>query len=122
MTEIYDNHYTWLEDNLDDFAENIKVRSPWGICGLIGAHGDKCYGYKSRWEEAGIVFPHGVAIYLLGHVNPYASEVRDTDDGWVDICEWVIYNYSNGHKFKDKLPPCEYETMVERVARLEKEA
>lgn len=98
---LWYSHYDWLKDNMATFLtnlghDNISAR------GLISAHGDKCYGYEEYWEDAGVPFEHGVAIYLLGRIQPYADEIRQQNDGiWVDPKQWVIDNYS---RFKDYLP------------------
>jgi len=86
------NHYDWLDENLPDVFKKAGIHIDYHQ-GVITAHGDKCYGYKSQWEEAGIPFEHGVAIYLLTYFNPYASEVRETENGWVEVGEWVAQNY-----------------------------
>lgn len=95
----FDNHYDWLREYLWDFLEAVDVNVD--FCGgIISAHGDKCYGYKHQWAEAGIPFEHGVAIYLLTFVAPYGHEVRQRDDGWVNAADWVVDNYD---RFKDHL-------------------
>jgi hypothetical protein len=96
------SHYDWLEEHLEPFLEAVGVHPNHGNNGLIGAHGDKCYGYKHLWEEAGIPFEHGVAIFLLSYVRPYGLEVRDTPDGFVKVDQWVVDNYD---RFKEHLPP-----------------
>lgn len=94
------SHYDWLNENLKEFFDGVGINIDYHK-GVIVAHGDKCYGYKHAWEQAGIPFEHGVAIYLLTYFNPFADEVRQTDDGWVDVKQWVIDNYP---KFKRFLP------------------
>lgn len=96
------NHYKWLEQNLEPFLKSVGVDLNNGNAGLIGAHGDKCYCYKHLWEEAGIPFEHGVAIFLLSYVRPYGLEVRDTPDGFIKVDQWVVDNYE---RFMDHLPP-----------------
>jgi len=96
------NHYEWLEENLPIFFKNIGVKFP-SVTGLITAHGDKVYSYKRIWEENNIHFYHGTALYLLGHLQPYSKEVRETQNGWVAPVEWVINNYD---RFKEFLPKC----------------
>jgi len=95
------NHYTWLDSHFPEFLKKLGIDFNTKCPGIISAHGDKCNGYFSRWESAGIPFPHGVALYLLTYLRPYEDEVRETDKGWVDPCKWVIENYS---RFKELLP------------------
>lgn len=103
------NHYDWLFQNLMDFFRAIDlpgVKGNWVNTGIISAHGDKCYGYRSTWAKAGIPFEHGVAIYLLTYCSPYSSEVRETKNGWKAVEQWVIESYP---KFSQYLPPLEVE-------------
>lgn len=94
------SHYRWLEEHFDTFTERMGVE---GSCrGLISAAGDKCYGYQRKWEQAGILFEHGVAVYLLTHLNPWGHEIPHSGDDWVDPGEWVVDNF---HRFADHLPP-----------------
>jgi len=95
------NHYEWLEKNLQNFFDSIGADNPYPINGLLSSSGDKCYGYKNEWEEKGIPFYHGVALYLLTLLTPYQDEVRQTPNGWVPVDKWVIDNYP---KFKLHLP------------------
>jgi len=87
------NHYDWLRENLPHILDNLSINPSWSE-GLITGHGDKCDGYKERWEQHGIPFPHGVAYYLLTRIEPWSEEVRQTKDGWVDPGEWVLDNYN----------------------------
>lgn len=97
MASEFANHYDYLNQHFMDFyqkvceAEEVKPNG-WVNEGIIVAHGDKCYGYKSQWEEAGLRFEHGVAIYLLTHCYPWGKEVRDTAKGWLAPDQWVIDN------------------------------
>lgn len=88
------SHYDWLSIHLKSFFDQIGIDIDYHE-GTIVAHGDKCYAYRDKWQEAGIPFPHGVAIYLACYFRPYSSEVRETKDGWVRVEEWVIGKYPN---------------------------
>ena len=94
-----DNHYHWLERHFSTFTKALGLE--YSLTGLISAHGDKCYSYRVRWENNGIPFFHGVAIYLLTYVFPYSKESRETDNGWVPPVIWVVDNYD---RFKEFLP------------------
>ena len=95
------SHYDYLDEHLPAFFEAVGVA--WeGNAGIVLAHGDKCYTYHYEWEEAGIPFAHGLAIYLLSYCYPYSQEVRETPDGgWVPPKDWVRANYD---RFKAHLP------------------
>ena len=86
------NHYQFIEKHGEAFS--VLVGLSYNIDGLAGSHGDKCYGYKRRWEEAGIPFNHGALIYLLSYCSPYDKESRQTENGWVPVEKWVIEFYS----------------------------
>ncbi len=93
-----DNHYTYLEKHLPAFFAAIGLKRE-SVVGIIVAHGDKAYGYRHQWEEVGLKFNHGVAIYLVSYCFPYSKEVRETEHGWVDPCKWVIGNKDRFVKF-----------------------
>lgn len=103
------SHYYWLGDlgNLDKFYENLgtDIRH-----GNLTAHGDKGSCYEGKWARAGIHYFHGMAI-LLSSYDIHRNEVRDTKDGWVDPCQWVIDNYD---RFKEYLPPIPPESINAR--------
>ncbi len=95
-----DNHYDYLEEHLPNFFDMLGIG--WeGHGGIVLAHGDKAYAYRSEWESFGIPFNHGVAIYLLSYCTPYDREVRETANGWVAPKDWVIANYD---RFRCHLP------------------
>lgn len=94
------NHYKYLEKHLPAFFAKIGIN--WDCnSGIISAHGDKCYQYRTDWEEQGIPFSHGVAIYLASYCKPYNKEVRMTDEGFIRPDDWTIEKYS---LWKDLLP------------------
>ena len=97
------NHYKWLEVHLPKFLDDCKVRGgrEQGR-GIIGAHGDKFYSYRSRFEEVGLHFAHGVAIGLLTYCYPYNNESRETTNGWVAPVDWIC---ANKDRFLPMLPP-----------------
>jgi len=95
----HESHYDFLREHLPAFCTANDVNWDWH-CGIIEAHGDKCYSYRDRWEAAGVHFYHGVMLYLLARCRPYSDECRDTARGWVDPGQWVIDN-----KDRFKLPP-----------------
>ena len=97
------NHYDYLTKNIFPFLEKCGVNPEWNG-GIISAHGDKAYGYRYQWNENGLHFFHGVAIYLLTYCRPYSQEVRETENGWVDPGDWVLKNKDRFLKF---LPPVE---------------
>lgn len=90
------NHYKYLDNFLVAFLKKVfaeKFNQYAHNDGLIVAHGDKCYQYRNEWEAAGIPFNHGVMIYLLSYLNPYADTVRQTANGWIPVETWVIERY-----------------------------
>ena len=98
------NHYDYLEKHLPAFLDSVGKGDWVSARGLISAHADKCSGYRQRWEQAGLHFFHGVAIYLLSYLYPFSTEVRETKKGWVAPVDWVI---ENKDRFLPHLPPIE---------------
>lgn len=83
------SHYDYLELVLEEFWRLVfgKTAGEMWCGGIIGAHGDKAYGYKGDWEDSGIPFDRGVLLFLL----TYTKELGDTPKH--ESCEWVISNY-----------------------------
>lgn len=65
------------------FGESLNES---GCGGIIDAHGDKCYQYADKWEDASIPFPHGVAMYMLTYTKLMDRPKHESG-------EWVIKNY-----------------------------
>lgn len=88
------SHYKYMDKYLPDLFEKVGLNKEFAS-GYVVAHGDKAYGCKYEWEQAGIHFFHGVCLYmltytkLLGDYEPHESK------------QWVIDNYP---KYKDLLP------------------
>lgn len=89
------NHYQWLDKHLNNFWIEVfgKSLNDSGFGGVISAHGDKARCYMRRWENAGIPFPHGVAIFFL----LYTDLANDEDS--MRSCEWVIEKYQDYKKY-----------------------
>lgn len=88
------DHYEYLDKYFATFLKLLNLEYYVNfVSGIIACDGDKCYGYRYEWDAAGIPFSHGVAIYLLGKMEPYCHAVRDTANGWVAPDKWVIDNY-----------------------------
>jgi len=96
------NHYKWLEVHFVEFAKLVGVSEAEEYSGCVLSHADKCYGFKDYWNNAGIPFRHGVAVYLLTYISPWRHTVRLVKNKWVDPCQRVIDNYP---KFKNFFPP-----------------
>lgn len=86
-------HYDYLEANLMSFFKLVGIDTSPHNNGMIVAHGDKAYGFKYDWNQAEIPFERGVAIYLLSYCSPFNTESRETENGWVDVGDWVRDNY-----------------------------
>lgn len=90
------NHYKWLDKHLPQFWMAVfgKSLEETGCAGIVHAHGDKGYQYRSTWEDAGIPFPHGMAMYMLTYTEKMDAPKHES-------CQWVIDNY---HWYVDLLP------------------
>jgi hypothetical protein len=91
------SHYDWLQINFPIILSRLGLED----CGpgIFAAHGDKGYGYRAKWAEAGIPFDHAMATYLLGRLRPYSQEMRLGTKGWVDVGDWVIATYRKIHAY-----------------------
>lgn len=89
------NHYDYLEENFEKFLTILGYPTLFQEnAGVIVSHGDKCYGYRGAWEEAGIPFHHGVALYLLTYLRPWSEEVRDIFNPFcMPAKDWVVREY-----------------------------
>lgn len=90
------NHYHYLDKHLNTFWIAVLGDSLNNThCGgIISAHGDKGYGYRSDWEKAGISFPHAMAMYLLTYTKMMDRPKHES-------AAWVVENYP---KLKQHLP------------------
>jgi hypothetical protein len=101
----YINQYTWLDANLETFFDRLQVKPVYYkgcIQGIISCDGDKCEQYKYAWEDAGVPYVHGCAIYMLTKIAPFSDEVRygmKTDGKFVSPSDWVINNYQRFIEF-----------------------
>jgi len=82
------NHYDYLDDHLDLLWQKVfgKTLDEMWCSGIIGAHGDKGYGYRRRWEDVGISFTHGMMLFMLTY-----TDVMDRPKH--ESLEWTIENY-----------------------------
>lgn len=85
--------YDYLEAVLPPFFAAIGI-DPRKAAGMAAAHGDKTEQYANDWDVRGIQYDHGVAIYMLTRIEPFAKEVRETNAGFVSPAAWVADNYS----------------------------
>ena len=101
---IHDNHYDYLDEMLNPFWKQVfgKTADEMFCGGMVGAHGDKCYGYRHKWAEEGIDYQHGSLLFLLS----YTSELGDRPK--YETCEWVIENY---HRYYMKILMAEQEVL-----------
>lgn len=99
MPKRIESHYDWLFKHLPTIIQNLGLRD--SIMGAIVGDGDKCWSWQDQWKEAGIPFPHGVAMYILSKTRPWSEEVRETKTGWVPVYDWIVNNYS---RFKEHFP------------------
>ncbi len=83
------NHYNYLDKHLDSFWKGVfgKSLNESFCAGIVSAHGDKGRGYQRAWAEAGICFPHGMALFMLTYTNIMNEEKHRSKD-------WVILNFS----------------------------
>lgn len=66
-----ENHYKYLRYMWEDFHKAVfgKTASESFRGVMVGAHGDKVYGYCNEWEEKNIPFYRGALLYLLTYIK-----------------------------------------------------
>ena len=101
MWKGHRSHYDWLDEHLVGFLLAAGVAKHHADEGIISAHGDKGYSYKHMWQDAGIHFYHGMALYLLLRCPPYYGEVWDNGHLKQNPGDWVAANYE---RFRKLLP------------------
>jgi hypothetical protein len=92
----YESHYNYLDVMLQPFWKLVFDKTPdqTNCAGIVGAHGDKCYSYKSNWEEFKIPFHRGALLYLLTYTSLMNRPKSES-------CQWVIENYTFYEKLID---------------------
>lgn len=81
------DHYKYIEKHGKVFSGALGIND---VTKSLVAEGDKCRQYKDQWEEAGVPFVIGSMIYIASKESKYANTVRQTDNGFVKPCQWVI--------------------------------
>lgn len=89
--ESFTSQYSYCSAMLEEFWKEVFNKSPSEMwCGgIVSAHGDKCYGYRSEWEDAGIHFYRGTMLYFLSYTSEYKKQSR------INVSQWVIDQYPN---------------------------
>lgn len=84
------SQYDYCDMMLESFFMKVFGKTPSEMfCGgIVSAHGDKCYGYRSEWAKLGIEPRRGTLVFLLSYVSKYAGKI---DRSAMD--EWVVTHY-----------------------------
>ena len=61
-----------------------------GCGGMVSAHGDKAYSYKSGWEKENIPFNRGVLIFLLTYTSELDREKWQSSEFVIDKYEHYL--------------------------------
>ena len=104
------SHYDYLDEMLNPFWMEVfgETEARMFCGGMVSAHGDKAYSYRSDWDDHGIPFHHGVLLFLL----TYTKERGETPKH--KSCEWVIENYA---RYFMKIQQAEREVLKEVYRR-----
>lgn len=108
-TLLIGSHYEYLDAVISKFWHRVFgtdfANSPY--CGIVTAHGDKCYSYRRKWKESGISFQHGTLLFMLTYTNLMDMERYES-------AEWVIKNYE---KYKKVINGVDKEVLKEITDR-----
>lgn len=104
--KVYESHYEWLNEHLPSVLMKLGCDINVANAGIVSAHGDKYSGIKYEIIDAGIMYPHAVAICLMSYITPWRQEIRDYRFccDWDQLVPWVKKKYV---EIKDVLPPLE---------------
>lgn len=94
--EVYElgfhhDHYKYIEKHGKVFSDALGIDD---VNKSVVAEGDKCRQYRNTWDKAGVPFGIGSMIYIASKERKYVDTVRQTDNGWVDVCQWVIDKFN----------------------------
>lgn len=81
------SHYKQIEQVGETFSHLMAL--PYNITFDLSSNGDKCYQYKEVGEEAGVEFYQLCMVYLMSYHQPYSKTCRQTDNGFVDMRDWL---------------------------------
>ncbi len=103
---VFESYYEYLDAMLAPFWKFVFDKTPdqMSCAGIVGAHGDKAYGYKEDWKDKGIPFARGVLLYLLTYTPAFKGEKSKSR-------EWVIENYPH---YLEQIELAEQQVLKER--------
>ena len=85
--QFRDFHYKYIEKHGKVFSDALSIAD---VTKSLVADGDKCRQYRDEWEEDGVPFVIGAMIYIASKESKYCLTVRQVEDTWVDVSQWVI--------------------------------
>lgn len=101
-----ESHFAFLDRHFDTILTRMCKEEYVTRHGNFVSSGDKYRQYRDVWEDAGIPYFHGAAMYhILELIFP--DEARHTVNGWVDPWKWVIDNYQGGHNLSQYMKDLE---------------
>jgi hypothetical protein len=96
------SHYHFLDDHFNTILTRMGCTDYVNRFGNFSASGDKYSQYQTQWEDAGVPYFHGAAMYHLMELL-YSHEVRETKHGWIHPYQWVIDNYRGGYNLSQHM-------------------
>ena len=104
------SHYDYLDRMLNPFWKEVfgKTANEMWCGGIVGAHGDKCYGYKRAWAKHDIHFFRGALLFLLTYTKVMDREKHLSE-------KWVVDNYSKYLPAIEKVEKELYESIRAKV-------
>ncbi len=101
---VFGSHYDYLDLMLNPFWTQVFGKTADERCdgGMVTAHGDKCYSYKSTWARHDIDFQRGALLFLLS----YTTELGDCPK--YESEQWVINTY---HHYLPKIMEAEAQVL-----------
>lgn len=80
--------YKYVVDVSSMLCQQLGIKDPLSL--MLTAHGDKARQYKWIGDENNIPYGKILLTYLLSHEYPYSNSVRNTENGWVSVEDWLL--------------------------------
>ena len=101
LSPISSAHYNYVETVSEEFSTKLSLN--YNIHLSLSAHGDKARQYKDIAENLGIPYGKLLLVYLLSYESGWSNQVRETENGWVSIEDWLIEKLTKDQKIIEVL-------------------
>lgn len=93
--------YHYVEKVSEQFSKTLGLKSPIHLS--LTAHGDKARQYKNIAQELNVPYGKLLLVYLLSYEYGWLDQVRQTENGWVPIEDWLVEKLTKDQQVMDVL-------------------